>query len=357
MEDYNLTNKIPIIKVKSEIKRISTSNPYIKDVVCLIGGFETDEKSGEVFFADTLAKAEAELGDDTTIAANAALKQIFRKEISGAVIVNVTTESSGTYNRDVTKAKLQSAVAALNDIEFDLLYVIEDSSNDNIEVVADFAATRFEDKKPFTWVATVTRASKSAYETTIAKVGDYCIAALTQPLEVNGDELSLEESGAYLTNTIARLNIGYSLTAKVLDEVTGVGTVYDESTSVKLSELVGMGYFVVRSINPLEGTYEVVNSANANGLDMYITRVLAYIVNEFALRKYLGERNNTATLSGISMECNRLLTMFRDDLALVENITYAVNKKDAETVDVILNTIEFSGIITEIDVAITIEVV
>lgn len=352
-----MTNKIPIIKVKSEIKRISTSNPYIKDVVCLIGGFETDEKSGEVFFADTLAKAEEELGDDTTIAANAALKQIFRREISGAVIVNVTTESSGTYSRDVTKAKLQSAVAALTDIEFDILYVIEDSSNDNLEVVADFAAERFEAKKPFVWVATVTRASKSAYETTIAKVEDYCIAALTQPLEVNGDELSLTESGAYLTNTIARLNVGNSLTAKVLDEVTGLGTVYDESTSVKLSELVGMGYFVLRSINPLEGTYEVVNSANANGLDMYITRVLAYIVNEFALRKYLGERNNTATLSGISMECNRLLTMFRDDLALVENITYAVNKKDAETVDVILNTIEFSGIITEIDVAITIEVV
>ena len=355
-----MTNKIPIIKVTSEIKRISTSNPYIKDVVCLIGGFETDEKSGEVFFAETYDAAKEVLEDgsaSTLPAANKALKQVFRRDISGAVIVNVTTESSGTYSRDVTKAKLQSAVAALNDIEFDLLYVIEDSSNDNLEVVADFAAARFEDKKPFTWIATVTRASKSAYETTIGKVGDYCIAALTQPLEVNGTELSLEESGAYLTNTIARLNVGYSLTAKVLDEVTGLETIYDESTSVKLSELVGMGYFVIRSINPLEGTYEVVNSANANGLDMYVTRVLTYIVNEFALRKYLGERNNTATLSGISMECNRLLTMFRDDLTLVENITYAVNKKDAETVDVILNTIEFSGIITEIDVAITIEVV
>ena len=165
------------------------------------------------------------------------------------------------------------------------------------------------------------------------------------------------ESGAYLLNTIARLNVGYSLTAKVLEDVTDLGTVYDESTTPKLSELVGMGYFVLRGINPLEGTYEVVNSANPNGLDMYMTRVLAYIVNEFALRKYLGERNNTATLNGISMECNRLLTMFRDDLQLVEGITYAVEKKDADTVDVILNTIQFSGIITEIDVAITIEVV
>jgi len=352
-----LTNKIPIIKVKSEIKRINTANPYIKDVVCLIGGFETTEKANEVFFAETLAEAEAVYGSDVTIDANAALKQVFRREISGAVIVNISSGSGDNIQRNITTAKLNSALAVLNDIEFDTLYVIEDSADGNIEALATFAAARFEAKKPFTSIITCTRASKAAYETTIGKVGDYAIAVLTQPLEVNGEELSLVESGAYLLNTIVRMNVGQSLTAKVLEEVTDVLTVYNESTTPKLSEMVGMGYFVVRSINPLEGTYEVVNSANANGLDMYMTRVLSYIVNEFALRRYLGERNNTATLSGISMECNRLLTMFRDDLQLVENITYAVSKRDAETVDVILNTIEFSGIITEIDVAITIEVV
>ena len=355
-----MTNKIPKIEVKSEIKRISTGSPYIKDVVCIIGGFETATKSGEVFFAETLAEAEEQYRDDSETVlpdANKALIQAFNKEIAGAIIVNVTTESSGTYSRTMTKAKLQAAVAALTDIEFDILYVVEDAADANIEVVADFADDRFEAKKPFTWICTCTRNSKSAYETTIGKVGDYCIAALTQPLEVNGTDLSLTESGGYLLNTIARLNVGYSLTAKVLNEVTDVSTVYDESTTPKLSEMVGMGYFVIRSINPLEGTYEVVNSANAKGLDMYIIRVLTYIVNEFALRRYLGERNNTATLNGINMECNRLLTMFRDDLQLVENITYAVQKKDAETVDVILNTVEFSGIITEIDVAITIEVI
>jgi hypothetical protein len=352
-----LTNKIPIIKVKSEIKRINTANPYIKDVVCLIGGFETTEKANEVFFAETLAEAEEVYGTDTTIDANAALKQVFRREISGAVIVNISSGSGDNIQRNITTAKLNSALAVLNDIEFDTLYVIEDSADGNIEALATFAAARFEAKKPFTSIITCTRASKAAYETTIGKVGDYAIAVLTQPLEVNGEELSLVESGAYLLNTIVRMNVGQSLTAKVLEEVTDVLTVYNESTTPKLSEMVGMGYFVVRSINPLEGTYEVVNSANANGLDMYMTRVLSYIVNEFALRRYLGERNNTATLSGISMECNRLLTMFRDDLQLVENITYAVSKRDAETVDVILNTIEFSGIITEIDVAITIEVV
>ena len=355
-----MTNKEPIIKVKSELKRISSDSPYIKDVVCVIGGFETAEKTNEVFFAESLAEAEEVYGNDVTIDANAALKQVFHKDISGAIIVNVTTASSGdnpTYSRNITAAKLQAAIAVLNDIEFDILYVIEDSADANLQEISDFAAARFEAKKPFVWIGTCTRASKSAYETTMGKVGDYAIAVLTQPLEINGDDLSLTESGAYLLNTVARLNVGYSLTAKVLNEVTGLGTEYTFGEGQLGSDLVAMGYFVLRSINPLEGTYEVVNSANANGLDMYMIRVLSYIVNEFSLRKYLGERNNPATLNGISMECTRLLTMFRDDLNLVENITYAVSKKDTETVDVIINSIEFSGIITEIDVAITIEVV
>ena len=36
-----MTNKIPIIKVKSEIKKVVNTNPLIRDTVCIIGGFET----------------------------------------------------------------------------------------------------------------------------------------------------------------------------------------------------------------------------------------------------------------------------------------------------------------------------
>jgi hypothetical protein len=38
-------------------------------------------------------------------------------------------------------------------------------------------------------------------------------------------------------------------------------------------------------------------------------------------------------------------------------MNFAVQKKDSETVEVIINTIQFAGIITEIDVFITIEVI
>jgi hypothetical protein len=48
--------------------------------------------------------------------------------------------------------------------------------------------------------------------------------------------------------------------------------------------------------------------------------------------------------------------MFKE-LGLIENMSYVVEKKDSETVNVIINSIEFAGIITEIDVFITIEVI
>ena len=347
-----MTNKVPVIKVKKELKRIDNRNPYIKDVIALIGEFKTSAKSGEVFVAKGLAEAEEVLGSDTTIDANKALKQIFQDDnISGAVIVNQTAPGQGD------SVSLTNALKVLEDINFDILYFVANATNDELETIAAFADTRLENKKPFVYVATVTRGTKAAYETTIGKVGDSCIVALTQGLTVKDDDLNLVESGAYITNLIATSNVGESFTAKVLEDVSDVDTVYTETSTPKLSEMVEAGYFIVRGINPLEETFEVVNSANKDGIDMYITRVISYVINEFALRDFLGNKSNEATINGIKLECARLLTLFRDDLKLIENMTYDVQKKDAETAEVIINTIQFAGVITEIDVAITYEVI
>lgn len=355
-----MTNKIPIIKVKSEVKKISNANPNLRDVVCLIGGFETDEHYLEPTFYDTLEAAEADLydGSESTLPdANGALRQLFFNDISGVIAVNISTESSGTWSRNVTKTKLENALASVAALEFDILYVAAELTDELITVIDTDAQARFEDKKPYGYIGVGTRATTSAYTTTAGKLGDFCYAFLTQALEVEDVTLSLIESGAYLVNTIARLPVGNSLTAKVLPEVTDIGTTYTFATGDDGEILVGLGFFVVRLVNPVENTYECVNSACANGLDLYINRTRDYIVNDFALRQFLGERNNEATIDAIKMECNRLLTKFKNNLGVVENITYAVEKAGADKVNVILNTIEFNGIITEIDVFITIEVI
>jgi hypothetical protein len=270
--------------------------------------------------------------------------------------VNVSTESSGSISSNVTQSKLESAITALDLIDFDILFVAAELTDALLKVVTDFAEARFENKVPFGYITAFTRASNSAYQTTAGKLGDWCYAAVIQQLEVEEDELSLVETGAFITKLVATMSVGESLTAHTIPEITGIQDVYTFNPGDDGAILTGYGYLLFRLINATTNTYEAVNSANPNGLDIYISRVRDYIVNEFALRQYLGEQSNTLTMDMIKMECNRIATMFQE-LNLIENMSYVVEKKDSETVNVIINSIEFAGIITEIDVFITIEVV
>lgn len=359
-----MTNPIPDIEVKRETKKISTRNPNIRDVACLIGGFETDENYLTPVFYETLAAAEADLydGSESTLPyANKALRKLFNNDtISGVLCVNVSVKSGTnpniTWARTVTKTKLENSLAAVRQMEFDNLYVAEELTDELITVIDDEAEDRFEDKKPFVWVGAASRANASAYTTTAGKLGDYCAAFLTQTLKIDGTTMSLVESGAWLCNYISRTPIANSLTAKILDEVEGVGTDYTFADSDLGTTLVGLGFFVVRLLNPQNNTYECVNSAGANGLDMYINRCTSYIMNDFALRQFLGEHNGEVTIDGIKMECNRLLTQYRG-IGAVKNINYAVEKVDSKTAKVILNSIEYEDILTKLYVYVTIEVV
>ena len=360
-----MTNVIPDIDVIQQVKRITNRNPNVRDVACLIGGFETDTNYLTPTFYETLASAENDLydGSESTLpAANKVLRKLFGDDrISGVLVVNVSVKSGTapniTWARSVTKTKLENSLAAVNAMEFDLLYVAEELTDELITVVDTDATARFADKKPYGWIGAATRANASAYTTTANKLGDFCYAFLTQPLEINGTTLTLLESGAWLTNYIAKLPVGNSLTAKVISEITGLGTSYTFAEGELGHTLVGLGFFVVRLLNPLENNYECVNSAGANGLDLYINRCRDYIINDFALRPFLGDKNNTPTIDGVKMECNRLNTKFVSDLAVAENINYGVEKEDSKTAVVSLNSIQFADILTKIKLYVTIEVI
>lgn len=359
MEDKRLTNKIPIIKVKSEIKKVVNNNPLIRDTVCLIGGFETATHSLEPINVTTIEQARELFGTDATIDGNKALEQILGDNtVSNVVVVNISSGSGDNIQRNLTQTKLDNAITVLDLIDFDILYVANELTDALLKSVTDFADSRFENKKPFGYVTAFTRASNSAYETTAGKLGDWCYASVIQRLSVDGDDLDLIGTGAFITKYIATLSVGESLTARTISEITGIHS--DDVKTFGASDdgaiLTGYGYLLFRLINATTNTYEAVNSANPNGLDLYISRVRDYIVNEFSLRQFLGNQSNNLTLDMIKMECSRIATMFQD-LSLIENMSYIVEKKDSETVNVIINSIEFAGIITEIDVFITIEVI
>ena len=102
--------------------------------------------------------------------------------------------------------------------------------------------------------------------------------------------------------------------------------------------------------------YVVVNSEQPNGYDLYINRVRDFVVKEMSLHQFLGDRNRTATLNEIKQELDRVKDKCVNTLDLLEDIEYNVVKKSAECVDVNITKLLFAGIITEIDVYITIEV-
>ena len=218
-----MTNKIPIIKVKSEIKKVAQSNPLIRDTVCLIGGFATAEKTNEPYAVSTIQEARTIYGTDTTVDGNAALEQILGDNtVNNVIVVNVSTESSGSISSTVTQSKLESAVQALDLIDFDILFVAAELTDALLKVVTDFAEDRFENKVPFGYISAFTRASNSAYQTTAGKLGDWCYAAVIQQLEVDDEELSLVETGAFITKLVATMSVGDSLTAHTIPEITGI---------------------------------------------------------------------------------------------------------------------------------------
>lgn len=363
-----MVNPVPEIIVTSEIKKVKNTNPLIRDIVCLIGCFESGDEYTPVFCKD-LTEAETTFGDDTEYDGNRALKKIFHKDISGCLIVNVPSTTSGTepnitITQNITKKKLEDSLNTVALIDIDQLYVATELTDELITVIDDFCNDRFESKRPCGYIGAGSRtgasaaAILSAYETTAGKLKDHCYAFITQTLTVNGDELDLIETGAYLTNLIANLPVGNSLTASTLPEVTGVGTTYtfEKGATPGLGRsLVGLGFFVVRLIDALNNTYEVVNSAAPNGLDLYMNRVRDYIVNDYALRETLGKYNHI-TMELISLESGRLYTKFTDTLKLIKDIEYIVEQEDFETVNLIIRRLVFAGIVVKIHMSISIEV-
>ena len=118
-----MTNKIPIIKVKSEIKKVVNTNPLIRDTVCIIGGFETTNKYLEPTAVTTIQEARKTYGTDVTVDGNAALEQILGDNtVSNVIVVNVSRTSGESTVTTVTQTELDKAIAALDLIDFDIFY-------------------------------------------------------------------------------------------------------------------------------------------------------------------------------------------------------------------------------------------
>lgn len=337
--------KVQVFNKKNPVK----SRPGLASKIALIGAFENDVT--DPILCTTLDEAYEKLGTDSTYNGISSLEHLFYGA-SSVLAVNTTTKTGSganiTVDKTLTPAKLTSALSKISGEDFDMLFVAEIIPTSLITIITEFLDNRYLNKFPTGYIC------YSDFTPSLA--GDFCYGLINQRLTVNDTLLSEVDSSAYYCGVIASLNVGNSMTMKVVPQVTGIEPELSFETGQSGANLLRDGVTLFKCQDRGNNKYVVVNSELPNGYDLYINRTRDFVVKELSLHQFLGERNREATLNEIKQEVDRVKERCVNTLDLLEDIEYTVEKKSPNCVDINITKLLFAGIITEIDVYITIEV-
>lgn len=347
-----MTAVVPSIHVYLK-KNPNNNRPGMAGKIALIGAF--DSVATEPVAYMSLDEAQTDLGTDTTYNGCKVLPLLFRGA-SSILAVNYTTKEGQTADKTLTTAKLSACLSKIKGEDWDILFVSEILNDTFIPIIDEYLDDVFEMKLPAGFTGALNGQSTSANVTSAGLAGEHCYSLITQSLSVNGEALDLLSSIAYYTALIAGMNVGNTMTMKTVNGVTGISPELDFETGGAGKSLLEAGITTFKCANRNNGRYIVVNSEQPNGYDLYINRVRDFVIKEFSLHEFLGEKNRTATLSEIEHMLASVKQRCVTDLDLLEDIQYRVVKKNANCVDVYIDSLLFAGIITRIDVYVTLEV-
>jgi len=337
--------KVQVFRKKNPVK----SKPGLASKIALIGAFEQDLSDPVLCIG--LDDAHEKLGTDKTYDGISCLNYLFYGA-SSILAVNTTTKTGTgdniTVDKSLTPDKLTTALSKISGEDFDMLYVAYRVDNNIIPIITTFLDKKFQDKFPAGY------ACYSDFDARLA--GDFCYGLIKQRLTVNDTLLSEVDSGAYYCGILASLNVGNSMTMKVVPEVTAISPELSFETGQNGANLLEDSYTLFKCLDRGNNKYVVVNSELPNGYDLYINRTRDFVVKEMSLHQFLGDKNRKASLNEIKQELDRVKDRCVNTLDLLEDIEYTVEKKSPSCVDINITRLLFSGIITEINVYITIEV-
>ena len=322
--------------------------------IAVIGAVKTTETEPQLF--TSLAAAKREFGTDTTFDGCACMPYLFMSGATSVLAVNVATESSGTWTKTVDATNLAAALAKIKGEDWDLLFVAAPITDAFIAMIDAYLDATYEMKYPSGYVGALTGATDAANITTAGLAGTHCYGLVTQQVRVNGVALSVLKFSAYYAGLIAGMGVGDTMTMKTLPGVTKCSPELSFDTGGAGKALLEAGITTVKCVDRNIGRHVVVNSEQPNGLDLYVNRVRDYVVKELALHDFLGERNNETTLNEIKQEVDRVKAECVNTLKLLKDIEFNVEKIDARTVQINISRLIFDGLITEIDVYVTVEV-
>jgi len=348
-----MTAQVPKIEIFKKRTAKSPGTGEAGKIAC-IGAFKTTATTPTLF--TSLTDAQDSFGDDTSFDGCAALPYLFANGATSVLCVNVSTESSGTWTKTVDATNLAASFAKIKGEDWDILFVAAPITDAFAALIATYLEACFAMKCPAGVVGALTGASDAANVTTAGAIGDQCYGLLTQQLTVNGVQLSVLNSAAYYCGLLAGMKVGNTMTMKTVPGVTAVSPELSFETAGAGKTLLEAGITTVRCMNRNNGRYVVVNSEQPNGLDLYVNRVRDYVVKQMSLHEFLGERNNEVTLEEIKHEIMRVKEFCVNGLDLLRDIEFDVAKKSANTVDIHITKLLFDGLITTLDVYVTVEV-
>ena len=351
-----MTAKVPEVKVYLA-GASSTPGTGEAGIIACIGAFDTEETSPKLF--TTLEAAQTSFGSDTTFKGCAALPYLFASGATGVLCVNITTWSSATppvATKTIDATNLAAALAKIKGEDWDILFVCAPITDAFIAIIDAYLDATYEMKWPAGYVAAITGANDSANIATAALAGDHCYGLITQQSRINGVVCSVLKTAAYYCGLIAGMGVGDTMTMKTVPYMTKVSPELSFETAGSGKTLLEAGITTFKCVDRSVGRHVVVNSEQPNGLDLYVNRVRDYVVKEMSLHQFLGERNNETTINEIKSEVDRVKAECIKSLDLLKDIEFTVEKIDSRCVQINISKLIFDGIITEIDVYVSVEV-
>ena len=322
--------------------------------IAVIGAFKTTSTSVELF--TSLAQAQKAWGKDETFDGCACLPFLFGNGATSVLAVNVSTQAETVWSKTVTAENLAASLAKIKGEDWDILFIAAPITDAFVAIIDAYLDSTYEMKYPAGFIGALNGANDAADIATAALAGEHCYGLIVQQLRIDGVLRSKLLSSAYYAGLVAGMGVGNTMTMKTLPGVTRCSPELSFDTGGAGKALLEAGITTVKPVNRNTGRHVVVNSEQPNGLDLYVNRVRDYVVKELALHDFLGERNNETTLNEIKQEVDRVKSECVNTLKLLKDIEFNVEKIDARCVQINISKLIFDGLITEIDVYVTVEV-
>lgn len=357
-----MTAIVPSIHVYLKKNNRTLSNG-MAGKIAVIGAFDSEETNP--ILVRGIDEAYEQLGEDKTFNGVDVIPYLFVGAESLLCVNTTTWTSSGaqkTADKTIDTTKLTNALTKIKGEDFDILFIAETLTDTFLPLITAFLDESFEMKMPSGYTGALT-GNVTANIASAGLAGEHCYGLITQSAKVNDETLTLLEFIAYYTGLIAGMNVGNTMTMKTVDGVTGLTSELSFEVNKETGEAVGdgaklleAGITTFKCLNRNEDNYVVVNSEQPNGYDLYINRVRNYVVKEFALHRFLGDRNREATLTEIEHELASVKEKCVNDLDLLKDIQYNVAKESVNCVGITIDSLVFDGIITRMNMYVRVEV-